>query len=105
MKFQEIKYSEQEKQAFKEEFAKRKKRQWAVAGLVLLMAAPVIYMRVTDKTLDLPVPVAVIGPLFAGLVLATLIFSFWNWRCPACKKYLGRSAGPAYCPKCGVAFE
>ena len=105
MKFQEIKYTEQEKEAFKEEFAKKRKRQWAVAGVVLLIAAPFLYMKITKQAIDLPIPMTLAGPIFAAIAIAGLAFSFWNWRCPACKKYLGRGVGPAYCPKCGVAFE
>jgi hypothetical protein len=34
-----------------------------------------------------------------------LIFSFRNWRCPACDKYLGKAIGPRFYAKCGVALQ
>lgn len=67
MKFQEIRYTEQEKQTFKEEFAKRQKRQWGVAAVVLLFAAPFLYMKITKKTLELSIPMDLLGPVFAGV--------------------------------------
>jgi hypothetical protein len=105
VKFEEIKYTHQEKQAFKEDFAKRKKRQWMVAGVALLIASPFLYMKVTKRLIELPIPLSLAGPIFAGIAFSGLAFSFWNWRCPACHRYLGRSLGPAYCPKCGIEFE
>jgi hypothetical protein len=38
-----------------------------------------------------------LGAIAAGVVA----FSMYNWRCPACKKYLGKGLNPVYCPKCG----
>jgi len=33
------------------------------------------------------------------------VFSLYNWRCPACNKYLGKQRSPKYCSKCGVALQ
>ena len=37
----------------------------------------------------------------AGLVL----FSFRNWRCPACDRYLGKAMNPSFCSRCGVPLR
>jgi rubrerythrin len=39
------------------------------------------------------------------VVAGALIFSFVNWRCPACTRYLGRGWNPKFCPKCGVQLR
>lgn len=41
--------------------------------------------------------------LAAFLLLST--FSVYNWRCPSCKKYLGKSLNPAYCERCGAKLH
>lgn len=51
------------------------------------------------------IPVAVFLPIFIVAFLFVLIFSLINWKCPACRKYLGRSFYPNYCSKCGVALR
>ena len=28
--------------------------------------------------------------------------SFWNWRCPACRSYLGKTTDARHCRRCGV---
>lgn len=39
--------------------------------------------------------------IFGVLILFTMI----NWRCPNCKRYLGKGSGPDYCPKCSVRLK
>ena len=29
-------------------------------------------------------------------------FSLWNWRCPACRSYLGKTSDARHCRRCGV---
>jgi hypothetical protein len=40
------------------------------------------------------------------MIFALIVFSyFYNmsyWKCPACKKYLGRTWNPKHCENCGV---
>ena len=40
-----------------------------------------------------------------ALVAVALLFSFWNWRCPACHKYLGKKISHRFCDQCGVALS
>ncbi|TMQ49613.1 MAG: hypothetical protein E6K73_09610 [Candidatus Eisenbacteria bacterium] len=47
----------------------------------------------------------VFGPAFLVLVAAAVIFSFANWRCPACNGYLGRGINPKFCSKCGTELR
>ena len=39
-----------------------------------------------------------------AMVAGLLIFSWQNWRCPACDRYLGKYPG-RFCPKCGVPLR
>ncbi len=39
------------------------------------------------------------------IILVFVNFTAWNWRCPACKKYLGHDIGRKVCPQCGEALQ
>jgi hypothetical protein len=39
------------------------------------------------------------------IIVGVLIFSFFNWRCPSCKKYLGKAFNPKFCTKCGAQLQ
>jgi DNA polymerase II large subunit len=36
------------------------------------------------------------------VIISVLAFSFLNWRCPSCNKYLGKAINPKFCSKCGT---
>lgn len=41
--------------------------------------------------------------VFAVFIAATLAFSLWNWRCPACRRYMGKHGfGIRFCHRCGA---
>lgn len=87
----------------KANYAQRRKRQ-------LLLAVPVVGVLVVvflaaDKEELWGVPSAYIAPASFVAVLGAVAFSLWNWRCPACSKYLGRSTGGKHCPHCGVELR
>lgn len=89
----------------REEFARRRTRQWLI---VIPVALAVIAIRIAGDTKEptwygLPTGV-VIGIGFA-MVIGAIIFSLWNWRCPACSKYLGRGINPSFCAKCGFKLK
>lgn len=44
----------------------------------------------------------VIGSTCIAILIAGLIFSVINWRCPACNSYLGKTISPRFCQKCGA---
>ena len=45
------------------------------------------------------------GVIFSLYLIALVVFSFRNWRCPACNGYLGRGINPRSCPYCGVQLR
>ena len=90
--------TESEKQKIQEEFAARRKRQ-------LLVTIPAIAVVFLLALLGNRVRGAVLGILILVGVGGRRVFSFRNWRCPACDGYLGRSMGARFCSKCGVQLR
>lgn len=41
----------------------------------------------------------------AILISAFIGFSSYNWRCPSCKKYLGKDINRRGCGHCGTRFK
>jgi len=101
-----MEYTQGQKASFKQEFAARRKRQ-------LILAVPLVAVAIGLAMLGderngravLGMPTAVVAPAFLLLVGGAIVFSFRNWRCPACDKYLGKGISPRFCPKCGVALQ
>jgi hypothetical protein len=101
-----MEYTEEQKAAFKQQFAASRKRQ-------IILAVPLVVLFVGFAVLNdernggnlLGMPVAVIVPGFLVLVGGAVVFSLKNWRCPACNRYLGKGISPRFCPKCGVALQ
>jgi len=101
-----MEYTEEQKAAFRQQFAIRRKRQIILA--VPLVALIVAFAVLTDEksgSTVLGLPIAVVGPAFLVLVLGAIVFSVRNWRCPACDRYLGKGMSPRFCPKCGVSLQ
>jgi hypothetical protein len=44
------------------------------------------------------------SPAAFVVMLGMAGFTYWNWRCPACGKYLGRALGVRFCQNCGAKF-
>ncbi len=45
------------------------------------------------------------GAVFFAFIILLVAFSFFNWRCPGCKAYLGRGLSKKFCPSCGVPLQ
>ena len=85
-----------------EEFSKRLKKQFLVSIPLGIIAVFFIVLKNFNENPE----IAEIAPKVGfGFVVALLIFSFFNWRCPACNKYLGKGGAPVYCPKCGAQLK
>ena len=100
-----MEYTEQQKLAFLTVYGERRKRQLMVSLPVIAMAFAVGLTEDRGSDAILGLPANLVGPLFLALVLAVLVFSFRNWRCPACEKYLGRSFNPKHCQNCGIQLR
>ena len=87
-----------------EAFKRKRARQiMAVAPFVLAFIALLSVEHYSSSIFGLPRNI-VLGIAFA-LVISVLIFSFLNWRCPSCNKYLGKAINPKFCSKCGVQLS
>ena len=97
-----MEYTESEKAQFKELYATRRRNQLMVSIPLVAFIIGVVLTedRAGGTILGLPRDVA--GPIFLAIVAAGLFYSFRNWRCPACNKYLGRAFNPRHCQNCGV---
>jgi hypothetical protein len=98
-------HTEPQKMQFKEVFAKRRKNQIMLAALILPLILVVVFSEDRGAGTILGYSMQEAGPLFFGVVLAAVIFSFRNWRCPSCSKYLGRNINPKFCHNCGVELR
>jgi len=94
-------YTEKQKDEFKAKFIQT--RRYQVALFVPLVGAVFLLGFSMRHVADLDLQTLVLGTI--GLVLASATFSWLNWRCPACAKYLGKGLSPNHCPKCGVALS
>ncbi len=86
-----------------EEFRRRKKAQIIATVPFVLVLIPIILRDRIHRTI-LGVPTCFVGPIFFAIVVGMLIFSFSNWRCPACNSYLGKSWFIRFCPRCGAGL-
>ena len=101
-----MEYTEEQKATFKQQFAERRKRQIILAiPLVALVVGFAVFADERSPAALPGIPASMVAPVFFAVVVGALIFSFRNWRCPACDKYLGKGVSPRFCPKCGVALQ
>jgi phage baseplate assembly protein gpV len=87
-----------------QQFRIRRNRQLMTAIPIVLF---VLAMSTEDKAAQtvLGLPIAIVGPIAAVLAVGLLVFSFMNWRCPACRRYLGRRINPKFCGSCGAQLR
>lgn len=86
------------------DFRLRQSRQFlAIAATLLLL----LFLSLLYKRSD------IIGELSKNTIFAAQIvliaafigFSAFNWRCPSCKKYLGKDINRRKCKQCGTILR
>jgi hypothetical protein len=87
--------------AVKQEYARRKKRQLLVSFGVIIPAFA-LFVGSREFLQEHGLDERTGGAIFLILVLGVLAFSFWNWRCPSCRSYLGKAFRQRFCRSCGV---
>lgn len=85
-------------------FAKRKMRQLILTIPLILVIIGMVSVEDMEGEIA-GIPVKLISYTCRALVIAGIIFSFINWRCPACERYLGRSFSPKFCRRCGAQLQ
>jgi hypothetical protein len=87
-----------------QQFGVRQNRQSLAISvtLLLLLALTVVYKRG-----DLFGEFSKMSIVSAQIVTiaAFVAFSFFNWRCPSCKKYLGADINKRGCKRCGTRLR
>jgi cytochrome bd-type quinol oxidase subunit 2 len=89
----------------KADFARRKRKQFIVMVPLLVLIVGFVLFDGQIKSAASDVPQLVLLGVVAVAAITIMVFSFRNWRCPACNGYLGKSASLNHCPKCGVALR
>ncbi|MFB3921165.1 MAG: hypothetical protein ACE145_05550 [Terriglobia bacterium] len=92
-------------QRIMDEFKKRRNRQLLVSVPFLGIFVGALWLRDHPGGLPMNFGTTAFLVVFFGAIAALLAFSLWNWRCPACNRYLGKGFGPSFCPKCGVRLQ
>ncbi|NLX24763.1 MAG: hypothetical protein GXY61_02215 [Lentisphaerae bacterium] len=86
-------------------FKKRKVKQLIVSVPVILAIIPLVMLEDSAEEALFGLPVTILVPVCIAVFVAGLIFSMFNWRCPACGKYLGKALNPKFCVKCGAQLK
>jgi len=101
-----VEYTDDQKAAFRVEFALRRKRQLFVSiPLIVVMLGLMTVLDEKRKAPVLGLSPSVVVAVFAVLMGGALVFSLLNWRCPACGRYLGKHISPSFCHRCGVPLR
>ena len=100
-----MEYIEPQKETVRTTFARRRRHQLVVGLPVMIVIVAAILGDEPGAGSVYGLPVVLWAPVLAIVVATALIFSFVNWRCPACNRYLGRGWNPKFCPKCGVQLR
>jgi hypothetical protein len=86
------------------EFKKKRQRQLLAVAPIILAFVGLISLEKNPGGLFGLSPNIVLTLCFA-VIISTLVFSLFNWRCPSCQKYLGKAINPKFCSKCGTQLR
>lgn len=90
---------------FKKSFAARRRRQFLVVAPLLALIVGLAAAADPRTQAVLGVPAATWAPAVFSALAGAAVYSLFNWRCPACNRYLGRQWNPRFCSKCGVPLR
>jgi protein-S-isoprenylcysteine O-methyltransferase Ste14 len=86
-------------------FAKRKKIQYL---LTIPLALVIIFFVINRINPDFAIGSLTndtMSIIILVLIIAAILVSLINWRCPNCNKYLGSIFGQKQCPSCGKKLQ
>jgi hypothetical protein len=96
-----VRFRDDRTAAFRARF--RQTRQYQVAVLVPLGGVVFLLANARRYSVDLGLATILLA---AGFLLAVAaLFSWLNWRCPACRRHLGLRWNPHHCPGCGFVLR
>ena len=97
--------TEEQRAEFKRLFLVRRGRRRLVVATFLALVLVVFILRLRGVDEVLGVPSGRWGLYVLGYGVLTVLFSFVNWRCPACNRALGRYGNPRFCFRCGAPLQ
>jgi hypothetical protein len=86
------------------EFKKKRTRQIMAVGPIILAFIGLLSVENNPTGIFGLAPSTILVTAFA-VIISVLVFSFLNWRCPSCNKYLGKAINPKFCSKCGTQLK
>lgn len=99
-----MQFTEAQKTLFQTRFAARRRNQVVLAILLVALASMAVFSEIDGAVLG--IPSRILMSAAGALVLAAPVFTLFNWRCPACNRYLGRrDINPRRCAKCGFQLH
>lgn len=87
------------------DFKKRRRRQLIASVPMFILLVLVLLAEDPQRADRLGLPPVVIFPAFFAYVIGMLAFSWFNWRCPSCRRYLGKGISPKFCTRCGAQLQ
>lgn len=100
-----IAYTDGQKAEFQRSFAARRRRQLFLVTPLLLLVVGVAALADEHTQAVLGVPASTWAPAVFSALGGAAVYSFFNWRCPACNRYLGKQWHPRFCSKCGAPLR
>src|SRR5690242_13062672 len=89
----------------RDEFARRQRRQYLVSLPTFCLFLLFIVFNDPKRLAAMGLPSNAAVVVLLGVIAVLGVFTFWNWRCPACNRYLGKKARPKLCRRCGVRLQ
>jgi len=100
-----MQYTDRQQMEIRALFALRRRRQLLISLPLIALIVGFVFLEKGNTGTFLGIPATMVFPGFLAMVAGAFVFSLYNWRCPACNKYLGKQRSPKYCSKCGVALQ
>ena len=97
----DVQYTSEITHAFR---SRQRKQLWSILPIFIAVGC-MIYFEESGAQSMWGMSKEALGALFIAVVAGIAVFSFFNWRCPQCKKYLGKRFNPKYCWHCGVELR
>lgn len=100
-----MEYTQEQKVAIRTRFIARRRRQILVSFPLIALVIGAAFLEQAGHGAMFGIPPSVVLPGFLALIAGAVVFSLYNWRCPACNRYLGKQRNPKYCSRCGVELQ
>jgi len=105
-----VKYDDSPKGVIRRSFARRRRNRLVATAFLLLLCA-VAFSEIGQRRITpmmgmaFGVSTEVVGSIIAVLIIGVGCVSLYNWRCPACARYLTGTFNPRHCPNCGIELR